>query len=195
MKNTKTNTRTLVEGAVMIALAAVLSYIRIIKLPWGGSVTLLSMLPIIVFGIKYGVKNGLFAAFVFSLVQLGQGIADGLFGWGLSPVMLISCIFLDYIGAYTIIGIGGIFRNKGLSGWMGGTTLAVVLRFAFHFLSGVVIWHSTGNLWEGFVTDNEWLYSLVYNGAYMLPELIFTTAGAAALFKVPQTKKIIMSQT
>lgn len=191
MKNTKT--KILVEGAVMVALAAVLSYIRIIKLPWGGSVTLLSMLPIIVFGIKYGIKSGLFAAFVFSLVQLGQGAADGLFGWGLSPVMLVSCIFLDYIGAYTIIGVGGIFRNKGLSGWMGGTALAVVLRFVFHFLSGVVIWHSTGNLWEGFATDNEWLYSLVYNGAYMLPELVFTMIGAAALFKVPQTKKIIMA--
>ena len=189
MKNSKT--RILVEGAIMVALASVLCYIRVFKLPWGGSITLLSMLPIIVFSIKRGVKNGLFASFAFSLIQFGQGVADGLFGWGLTPVMLISCILLDYIGAYTVIGVGGAFRNKGFAGCMGGTALAVFLRFVFHFLSGVVIWHSSGNLWEGFATENEWLYSLLYNGAYMLPEMIFTMIGAAVLFKIPQTKKLI----
>ncbi|MCI6330549.1 MAG: energy-coupled thiamine transporter ThiT, partial [Lachnospiraceae bacterium] len=62
-------TQLLVEGAVVIALATVLSFIRIIKMPWGGSVTLLSMLPIVIYSIKNGVKNGLLVAFVYSLVQ------------------------------------------------------------------------------------------------------------------------------
>ncbi len=188
----KINTKVMVEAAVMVALAAVLSYIRIIKLPWGGSVTLLSMLPIIVFSIKRGVKCGMAASFAFSLIQLGQGIIDGLFGWGLSPAMLTACIFLDYIGAYSVIGVGGLFGSKGTSGIIGGTVLAVFLRFAMHFLSGVVIWHSFGELWNGFSTDNTYIYSLLYNGAYMLPEMIFTVTGAAALFSVPQTKAIIM---
>ena len=189
MQNTKV--KALVEGAVMVALATVLSYIRIIKLPWGGSVTLLSMLPIIVYSIKYGVKNGFFVSFVFALFQLGQGFADGLMSWGLTPVMCASCIFLDYIGAYTVIGIGGIFRSKGTSGYVAGTVLAVFCRFLFHFVSGVVIWHSSGKLWEAFATDNEWLYSLLYNGAYMLPEMIFTAVGAVVLFSVPQTKRLL----
>jgi len=75
---------------------------------------------------------------------------------------------------------------------MGGITLAVGLRFLCHFLSGVVIWQSVGELWTGFATDNTFLYSFLYNGAYMLPELILTLAGAAALLKLPQTKKFIL---
>lgn len=189
MKNNKT--RILVEGAMMVALATVLSFIRVFKLPWGGSITLLSMLPIAVFSIRRGIKAGFAVSFVFSLVQLGQGIFDGLFGWGLTPVMLIACILLDYVGAYSVLGIAGIFRNKGIGGMIGGTALAVFLRFVFHFLSGVVIWHSYGELWNGFATDNEVLYSLLYNGAYMLPELIFTVIGAVILFSVPQTKRLL----
>lgn len=95
MKNEKV--LTLVEGAVMVALATVLSFVKIVHLPWGGSITLLSMLPIIVFSIKRGVANGLAASFVFALIQFIQGCADGLFGWGLTPVALVACIFIDYI--------------------------------------------------------------------------------------------------
>lgn len=192
--NKSSKTKILVEAAIMIALATVLCYIRIIKLPWGGSVTLLSMLPIIIFSIKHGVKNGMFASFVFSLIQFGQGVMDGLFAWGLTPAMLIACILLDYIGAYSIIGVAGVFRNKGFAGWVSGTILAVFLRYVFHVLSGVVIWHSVGSIWEGFSTENELLYSLVYNGAYMLPEMIFTLIGAIALLKIPQTKRIITQE-
>lgn len=184
----------LAEGAIMLALSAGLSFIKFNLLPWGGSVTLLSMLPIIVFSIKRGVGSGLTAAFLYSLIQFSQGISEGLFGWGLTPVMLVSCIFLDYIGAFTVIGLGGIFRKKGFGGWIAGTALAVALRFLFHVVSGVVIWHSSGLIWEGIETDNEWLYSTIYNGAYMLPELVFTVIGAVILLKVPQTRKLLTQE-
>jgi len=191
MKNTKT--KILVEGAVMVALATILSYLRIVKFPWGGSITVLSMLPIVVFALCYGVKSGLAVSFVYSIIQLGQGILfDGLFGWGLSVPMLIACIFLDYVGAFTVLGLAGSFGNKSWGGIIGGTVMAMALRFLLHLLSGVVIFHSAGMLWEGFATENTWLYSLVYNGAYMLPEIIFTTAGAVALFKTPQMRKILV---
>lgn len=180
----------LVEGAIMVALAAVLSYIRIFKLPWGGSITLVSMLPIMLYSIRHGIKKGLGAAFAFSLIQLFQGISDGLFAWGLTPLMLVACIFIDYIFAFSVLGFAGLFSKNGLAGYIGGTALAGLLRFLCHFLSGVIIWHSFGELWEGFSTENEWLYSLLYNGAYMLPEIIFTQIAAAALFKLPQTKKL-----
>lgn len=193
MKN-NVKLKALVEGAILIALATVLCFIRIIKMPWGGSVTLLSMLPIMIYSIRHGVKNGLMASFVFSLIQFGQGVMDGLFGWGLTPVMLIACILIDYIGAYTVIGTAGIFRSKGTKGMILGIAFAGLLRFIFHFISGVVIWHSYGELWNGFATDNEVLYSLLYNGAYMLPEIIFTIVGAVVLLSVPQTKKIITAE-
>ena len=192
MQNTKT--KILVEGAVMVALATVLSFIRVFKLPWGGSITLLSMLPIVLFSIRRGVSWGLIVSFVYSLVQFAQGVMDGLFGWGLTPGMLIACILLDYLGAFTVLGIAGCFRKKGLPGWIGGITLAIVVRFVLHFLSGVVIWHSFGELWCGFATDNTYLYSFLYNGCYMLPELIFTLVGAVALLKVPQTKRFLIAE-
>lgn len=191
--NNNSKTKMLVEGAVMVALAAVLSYIRVFHLPWGGSVTLLSMLPVAVYSIRHGVGAGMMVSFAFSLIQLGQGMLDGLFGWGLTPAMLAACIVLDYVGAFTVLGAAGAFRSKGIAGQLGGIILAVALRFGFHFLSGVVIWHSFGELWDGFYTENEWLYSLLYNGCYMLPEMIFTVVGALALLKIPQTRKIILT--
>ncbi len=179
-------TTILVEGALMIALATVLSFTRVFTLPWGGSVTLLSMLPIVLFSIRRGIKAGLGVSFLFALVQFVQGIMDGLFGWGLTPGSLVACIFLDYLLAFTVLGLAGIFRKKGVTGWLLGITFAVLLRFAMHFLSGIMIWKSFGKLWEGFYTENTVLYSLLYNGAYMLPEMIFTVIGAVVLLKMPK---------
>jgi len=183
-------TRILVEGAVMLALATALSFIQIYKLPWGGSITLLSMLPIVLYSIRRGLKAGLAVSFLFSLIQLFQGIIDGLFGWGLTPGMLIACIFIDYIFAFTVLGLGGLFRKKGTAGWIGGIVLAIALRFVMHFLSGVVIWKSFGELWEGFSTESSVLYSILYNGSYMLPELIITVVAAVVLLNVPQVRKL-----
>ena len=192
MQNNKT--QILVEGAVMVALATVLSFIRIIRFPWGGSVTLLSMLPICIFSIRRGTRAGLAVSFLYSLVQFGQGVMDGILGWGLTPMMLVGCIFLDYIGAFSVLGVAGSFRKKGLPGWICGICLAMVLRFIMHFLSGVIIWHSFGELWNGFSTENTFVYSFLYNGFYMALELIFTVAGAAALLKAPQTKRLILPE-
>lgn len=191
MRNEKT--KLLAEGAAMVALATVLSFIRVFKLPWGGSITLLSMLPIVLFSIRRGVKMGLVVSFVYALVQFGQGILDGLFGWGLTAGMLIACIVLDYLAAFTVLGLAGLWRKKGLPGWLAGILLAVGLRFICHFLSGVVIWGSFGELWSGFSTDSTWLYSFLYNGCYMLPEMIFTMIGAVALLKAPQTKRLLLN--
>lgn len=193
MKNNKV--RVLVEGAVMVALAFGLSwvtkFIPFLNLQWGGSITLLSMLPIIVYSIRNGVANGLLCSFVYSLTQLAQGAADGLFGWGLTPAMLIACIFLDYIGAFTVLGLAGMFRGKGMKGWIGGTVAVIFVRYVLHVISGAVVFASAGMLWEGLNIDNTWLYSMAYNACYMLPEMILTTAGAVALFKTGAIKMIL----
>ena len=182
--------RIMVEAAVMPALATALSFIQIYKLPWGGSITLLSMLPIVLFSIRRGVAMGLAVSFLFSLIQLFQGIMDGLFGWGLTPGMLVACIFIDYIFAFTVLGLAGVFRKKGTAGWISGIAIAIALRFVMHFLSGVVIWKSFGELWEGFSTDSSVLYSILYNGSYMLPELIITVIAAVILLNVPEVRKL-----
>ena len=123
MKNKKL--QTLCVCAIMIALSTALSLIKIWNMPWGGSITLLSMLPVALVSIMFGVKQGLFSAFIYSCIQLVFGITmDGLLGWGLSAEMLIACILLDYIAAFTVIGLSGLFSKKGISGVVSGTVLA-----------------------------------------------------------------------
>ena len=147
----KTKTKVLAECGILIALAAVLSLIKVFKLPWGGSITLLSMLPICLISIRHGVKTGLFSSFVYAVIQLLFGILfDGLLGWGLTAGALISCILLDYIVAFTVLGLAGMFADKGMNGIIGGTALAIFLRFVSHVFSGVFVFASAGKLWDGF---------------------------------------------
>lgn len=186
---------TLAEGAVMVALAFGLSFVKLVQFPWGGSITLLSMLPIAVYSIRNGIKDGLLCSFAYSLTQLAQGIfMDGLLGWGLTPTMLIACMLLDYVGAFTVIGFAGMFRQKGMKGWITGTVIVMIVRYAFHILSGAVIFATVGKLWDVIDVSNPWLYSMGYNACYMLPELILTTVGAVVLFKTGAVKMILKKQ-
>lgn len=189
MNETKNSNRTLVQrmvlSSVLIALAAVLSLIKVYKLPLGGSITLLSMLPIAMISVMYGTKWGLWSAFVYSVIQLIFGITmDGLLGWGLTWYALIGTIVLDYLAAFTVLGLSGMLRKKGIVGVVIGTAIALALRFVSHFVSGVIIF---GTITSG----DSWIYSLTYNGSYMLPELIITCIGAAVLFNLPQVKRLI----
>lgn len=184
-------------SAIFVALATVLSLIKVVKMPLEGSVTLLSMLPIVMISVMLGLKWGFGSAFVYSLIQLILGIAmDGLLGWGLTPVMLVGTILLDYIIAFTVLGIAGIFVKKGYVGICGGVVLAVVLRFFSHFLSGVIIFKNLEQfeIFGSLFVNRPVLYSLAYNGFYMLPELILTTVAAVLLFRLPQVKKIMNQQ-
>ena len=96
MRNTKI--RALCECAIMVALAFVLSYARLFKMPLGGSVTVASMLPIMLIAIKYGTKIGLGTSFVYSLTQLLQAYIDGdVFPYCETAGTLVICILFDYI--------------------------------------------------------------------------------------------------
>lgn len=174
--------------AVMIALAFGLSYVPLWKMPFGGTVTLFSMLPIMFISIKYGVGWGLGSAFVYSWLQVLQG---EVFGWGLTPAMLVGALLLDYVVAFTVIGLAGIFRKHGPSGAIFGCLLTCLLRFTSHLISGVVLWAN----YEQFIAfgkswvNHPWLYSVVYNGFYMLPETALTVVGIILVFTLPQLKK------
>lgn len=177
-------------SALFIALSTVLSLIKVIQMPLGGSVTLLSMLPIVMISVMFGLKWGLGTAFVYSLVQLGLDLA-GILTWGLTPVMLIGTILFDYIIAFTVLGIAGIFAKKGYAGICGGIALAIALRFVSHFISGYVIFKNLEQfeIFGGVFTNRPFLYSLAYNGFYMLPELVITVIAALIIFRLPQVKK------
>lgn len=174
----------------MIALAVGLSYIVLIRMPFDGTVTAFSMLPICLISVRHGIKWGLGSAFCYSWFQILQG---GVFGYGLTPGMLIASLFLDYILAFTVLGLAGLFRRKGIPGMVCGIVMVCVLRFLVHFVSGVVLWAN----YEQFMAFGvEWinrpvLYSICYNGAYMLPETVLTVIGAVLLFQVPQFRRIM----
>ena len=190
MKNTRIKRiRTLCECAIMLALSVVLSYIKFWRLPFDGSITLFSMLPVSLMAIKYGWKWGLGTAFCFSWFQILQG---GVFSWGLTPGMLIGSLLLDYILAYTVLGFAGIFRKKGYWGMLGGITLVCALRFLVHFLAGIILW-ANFEQFEAFgqvIQNNPVLYSICYNGVYMLPETVLTVVVAAILLKISQIQKL-----
>ena len=190
MRNTNLKRlRALCECAIMLALAVVLSYIKFLELPFDGSITLFSMLPVCLIAIKYGPKWGLGTAFCFSWFQILQG---GVFGWGLTPGMLISSLFLDYILAYTVLGLAGTFRKKGYWGMLCGITMVCALRFLIHFLAGIILW-ANFEQFEAFgqvIQNNPVLYSICYNGVYMLPETVLTVVVAAILLKIPQIKRL-----
>lgn len=185
-ENSKKYVYKITLSAVFIALAAALSLVKIYKLPLGGSVTLLSMLPIVLLSCMLGIKWGIGSAFVYSIIQLGFGITiDGLFGWGLTPLSLIGTIVLDYLLPFTLLGLGGLFSKKGTIGIVTGTVLVLFLRFVCHLFSGAIIF----DIWCEW--ENVWFYSLCYNGSYMLPELIITTIGTGVLTATPQIKKML----
>lgn len=190
----KRKTQVLSECAVMLALAFVLSYVRIITMPMEGSVTLLSMLPIVILSVRHGTRWGLGSAFVYAVLQLIQSVTiGGLFSWGLSPAALIGCIVLDYLLPFTLLGLAGIFKKGGTPGVLLGTALVITLRYLCHVLSGAVIFAIVTEKVDLFgsevVFTNPWLYSICYNGFYLLPELILTLLGAFALLKLPSGKK------
>ena len=185
MKTQSTRTKRMVLTALLISLATVLSLIKVWKMPLGGSVTLLSMLPIAMMSIEYGIKWGLSSAFLYSIVQLCLDFGEVL-SWGLTPAILIGTIIFDYVIAYTALGISGVFRSKGIKGICCGIFIALLIRFISHFISGTILFAN----WcpEGW---NTALYSICYNGAYMLPEVIVTMIGASVMFKLPQINKLM----
>ena len=189
----QTRIRTLCECAILLALAVALSYVKIIQLPFDGSITLLSMLPLCLISIRYGLAWGVGSAFCYSWFQILQG---GVFAWGLTPVMLIASLLLDYVLAFTVLGLAGMLRKRGTVGMVGGVAAVCVLRFLVHFLSGVILW---ANLEQFVAFGKEWvgrpvLYSLCYNGIYMLPETVLTVLATVILFRLPQVRRLLVPQ-
>ena len=184
MSNVKSSLRIrcLCEAAVMVALAQVLSYLKLMELPNGGSLTP-AMFPILLFAVRWGWKPGLMAGFVFGLLQL---IFDGAYAWGWQSMLL------DYLVAFTPLGLAGLFRGKKW-GIFVGTVVGCGLRFIVHYISGVTIYkilEPTEVM--GMTFSNPSLYSLVYNGSYMLPNTILALVIAGLLY-VP-LKRYILAQ-
>ena len=155
MSESRFDTKTIAEATIIIALSVMLNYIKIFQMPQGGSITLGSMVPVLLLSFRRGPKIGVFAGIVFGLIQMM------LDGWFYSPVGM----FLDYPLAFGALGLAGIFKKTPLV----GVATSLVVRFLSHFLSGVVFFGMYAP--EGM---SPVVYSAVYNGSYMLPELVIS---------------------
>ncbi len=207
-------TATMVECAIMIALGTILSIIPTPHLPWGGSITIGSMLPLVIIGYRHGLGWSMLSSVIFSFVQmlLGGGTISAAFlpgddqmKWYLAVLMVI----LDYLLAYSLVGLSGLFRNKEKpsKSLALGALVGTSARFVMHFLSGWILWgawaswffadfdKATGGSFGKFVLthfDGQMLacfYSLFYNALYMIPEIIITVVLAIFIGKIPQISK------
>ena len=149
----KQTTRTLCEGAIMVAMAIVLSFIEIDVLPQGGSVGLV-FIPLMVFALRRGTVWGLGAGLAFGILKaiIGGGVA---YGW--------ASILLDYAVAYSLIGLAGLMPKKPVLSTVFGALGSMVALV----LSGVIIWGDyMPDVFFGLKMTNIWFYSLLYNGSY-----------------------------
>ena len=179
-------TRKLTLSAVMIAMSAVLSMVKVYDLPLGGSITLLSMLPVCVIAICYGTGWGIFCSILYACLQIALDLGK-LMGYGLTPAIWVGSLLFDYIIAFGALGFAGLFRRKGAFGMCAGITISLLIRFMSHFISGAILFSAFAP--KGW---NVYIYSLCYNGSYMLPELVFTLVGAVLVFRMPQIKKLML---
>ena len=160
----------------MLALSIVLAEFAVIKLPYGGSVTLFSQLPVLLVSYRYGIKWGMGAGLTLAVSQIIFGFENFSYVSGVAAYCIL--VLCDYVIAFTALGAGGIFRrvfkNQTASLAAGGAACSLI-RLMCHFISGVTIWQS-------YAGDMPiWKYSLAYNGGYMIPELIITVVGAVGV--------------
>ena len=191
MKSIKATQR-LTETAAMIALATALSYVAIFQAPMGGSITLFSQVPIIIIAYRYNIGWGALTGVVYGILQmLLQGMGNFAYVSGIGSYLIL--ILFDYVLAFASLGLmGGIFKKavKNQAVALGlGAAFASLLRFICHFISGVTIWGEYADGWQ-----SVWVYSLGYNGFYMLFEGIITVVGVVALglvldFNQPNLRK------
>ena len=183
--NTKTHqaVRAVVEGALMVALAEVLGYIKLWKMPEGGSVSLMA-LPIVLFAIRWGLGHGLLAGLAMGVLDfmLGGGIA---IGW--------QSILGDYVIALTVLGLAGVGRKKGLAGVIGGTLLGTLARYLAVTVTGATLWGEYMHDLYIFHFTNTWTYSLVYNLPAQI-SAVLTTVACVALYNISSTRKYLLGE-
>ena len=155
------STKQLIFCAASMALAFVTSYIKIFEMPWGGSVTLCSMLFIVLAAYWYGVKTGVFVGLAYGILQFIQ-----------EPYVLsFFQVCCDYILAFAALGAAGIFAKRS-GGLVKGYIAAVLARGAFHALGGYLYWMDY--MPDNFPQSLKSIYPIAYNYSFLLAEAVMT---------------------
>ena len=206
-------TKRITESAMLLAVAIVLELVSkmfIPEMPFGGQITLVSMLPIVLISYRHGVKWGLVAGVAYALLEMAIGaktvaaaFQPGYFGDGVMLLNAFIMCILDYLVAFTCLGLGGVFRNKienRGTALMCGSLVALGARYVAHIASGYILfsgWAEWFFTQDGFPAWGANLvasmgpqalgltYSIVYNGMYMLPEILITAVVSLLLARIP----------
>ena len=206
-------TKRITESAMLLAVAIVLELVSkmfIPEMPFGGQITLVSMLPIVLISYRHGVKWGLVAGVAYALLEMDIGaktvaaaFQPGYFGDGVMLLNAFIMCVLDYLVAFTCLGLGGVFRNKienRGTALMCGSLVALGARYVAHIASGYILfsgWAEWFFTQDGFPAWGANLvasmgpqalgltYSIVYNGMYMLPEILITAVVSLLLARIP----------
>lgn len=154
------DTRSLTFAAVCIAMSFALSYLKVVEMPQGGSITIASLLPLMIYSYMFGTKKGVFAGFIYGILQAFQDT------YILHPAQFL----LDYPVAFSAIGLAGMFAHTDALRFPQvkfalGALVGVAGRFIAHFLSGIFAFGAFATI------QPVWLYSLVYQAGYVLPDL------------------------
>ncbi len=176
------DSRSLSFAAVCIAMSFALSYVRFFKMPFGGSITFASTLPLMLYSYMFGIRKGALAGMVCGILQAIQD------PWILHPAQFL----LDYPVAFAGIGLAGILRNlKVFDGkprlqFSLGAAIAGLVRFISHFVSGALAFGSYG---AGYVDAygiealaNPYFYSFLYQVMYVIPDVIIVIVAGILLF-------------
>lgn len=172
-RGSRTRVRMLCEGALLVAAAQILSYVKFLELPNGGSLTP-AMFPVLLFAVRWGWKDGLLGGLVLGILQF---MFDGGFALGWQSILG------DYLLAFTALGLAGVFRGRRW-GIFAGTVLGCAGRFLVHYVVGATIWagYMPGEFLSMTMTS-PWFYSLLYNGVYMLPNMALALVIGALLYR------------
>ena len=207
-------TKRLTESAMLLAVAIVLELAAkmfIPEMPFGGQITIVSMLPVVLISYRHGMKWGFVASFTYALLEMAIGTKNvsaaflpGYFGDGAMIWNALLMCLLDYIVAFTVLGLGGVFRsrteNRGAA-LACGSLVALGARYLSHIASGYILFSGYAEWFftqEGFPAWGTWLvenlspvvlgiaYSVVYNGMFMIPEMVLTAIAALVLARIPR---------
>ena len=193
MRETKKfNNYALCQCGIFIALATILSFLPVYEMPMGGSITLASMLPILLIGVKFGYKWGLGSSTIFMLIQLLQSIIKGnVFVWCATAGAVIVCVLFDYVVPFTVLGLSAFAKPSSgrvinIPKVLTIFSVLIFIRFLCHFITGMTIW---GQWDDGFW--GAFIYSLSYNGSYMGVELAVTVVVAGLLLSSKQIERLM----
>lgn len=163
MQKTRSHTALLAlcEGALMVALAQLLSYFKFYELPQGGSVTL-GLTPLFLYFVRWGFGPSMLVSTAYAVLQL---LLDGAYAWGWQSILF------DYLLAFAAMGFGGLcWKMKG--GFYWGALAATIARFIFNYIAGAWVWGEyMPPEFFGMTMTTPWLYSALYNGFYAVCNL------------------------